>query len=122
MTAREERQVGVPQPGLFRLRLAKGAPFVAARIVHEPSRDPEDGSILDRSPLWRGDINGEIDPNPSPAPTEAVWRIWLHGDPIDEAEFTYLSKDAEWARQHAPDDPRARPREKADLRQMKVLL
>ena len=111
-----------PQPGLFRLRLVKNGPLLAARIVHEPTRDPETGEILDRSPMWRGDIDWESDPDPSPAPTERVMRIWLWGERISQAEFDFLIADAAWARMHDGADPRANPRVSVSLRAIKAIV
>ena len=110
-----------PEVGTFRLRLVKGGPWVAARIRHEPTRDPDDGTFLDRSFYWFGDINGENDPNPAPSPNERVHRIWLWGERVAEDEFLFLLRDAEWATNYQPDDPRARPREAVDIRRIRAI-
>ena len=111
-----------PEPGFFRLRLVKNGPWVAARIVHEPTRDPLDDSVLDRSPLWRGDIDWQTDENPSPSPTEAVMRIWLWGERVTAEEFNFLRQDAEWARAYDDTDPRANPRKSVNIREIKAIV
>lgn len=111
-----------PEPGYFAYRMRKGAPEVAAQITHEPTRDPESGEPLDRSWLFAAKIDFEDDPDPSPTPTERVMRVWLHGRRISRDDYDYLLKDAEWCRAYAPDEPRASPRQAADLRKMRPLV
>lgn len=110
-----------PEPGYFSLRLVKGGPMVGAELTYAPPNDPETGEPLDRSYYWSARIDGEHDPSPEPMPSERVMRVWLHGRRIDKAEYDYLTKDAEWARRFAPDDPRANPRQKVDIRVIRPL-
>lgn len=99
------------------MRLIKGGPFVGAEIRHCPPRDPETGDVMsERSPMWETWINGALVRAPSPDPNCAgVYRVWLSGEQIDEAEYRYLIADREWCAKHAPHRPEASPTRKADL-------
>jgi hypothetical protein len=117
----DERSVSEPEPGAFAVRLRKGAAEVAARIVHEPPRDPDTGEPLDRCPLWHAEINGEDDDTASSVPTEKVMFVWLRGRRISEGEFQFLLKDAEWCRTYSTDEPRANPRDAVDIRRIRAI-
>ena len=80
----EPRRIDRPQPGLYRVRLSKGAPWVAARIVSRASQP-------DRSPRLRCFVAGEE------VYDLAQWWPRLH--PIGEAEYTRLLAST-------PDNPR----------------
>lgn len=108
------RGTGKPTPGLYAVKLRKGGVEVAARIAFEPTRDPDSDELLDRSPHWSATINGETDPDPSPEPSDRVWRVYEFGRRIDEAEYRFLLADRMWAREHAPNLPEASPRQKID--------
>jgi hypothetical protein len=108
------RNLAQPEPGYFQMRLVRGGVFVGARILHEPTRDPETGEPLDRSWLWHGLIDNEPDPDASPAPTERVLRIWTYGRRIERAECEFLIADRAWARRNTPLAPEATPREPID--------
>ena len=43
------------------------------------------------------------------------------GERIDQATFDYLLADAEWARRHKPDDPRAQPKRRGELGKMEPI-
>jgi hypothetical protein len=62
------RQIDQPEPGWFRLRLAKGAPPVGARVFQ-------------RLGVLAAEINGE---------TADVETVWTSGEWIDEAEYRRL--------------------------------
>ena len=99
------RRVDDPKPGYFKMRLAKGCPEVGAELKYGTHPDAED-----RSPLWETWINGRLVRDPSPDPTAAgVWRVWLHGEEIEEHEYRYLVADREWCATHAPAAPEATP-------------
>ena len=117
----ERAATTTPEPGLYRVRLTKLGAYVAARIEYGPSLNPDDGTPLDRSWFWSADIDGESDPDPAPAPSERVMRVWLWGERIDRATFDYLLADAEWARRHKPDDPRAQPKRRGELGKMEPI-
>lgn len=101
----KSRMVSAPQPGFFKLRLVKGGPWVPARIFEIPAVDPITSETLDRPQMLNAEIDG--------APVD-VDRVWLFGYPIDQKEFDFLSATSRWARDFAPDEPAAKPREKMD--------
>lgn len=110
------RSAGKPEPGLYAMRWNAKTPEMAARIRYERSLDPVTAKPVDRSWFWHGDINGKDDPDPSPQPTERVWRIWhsRHLRPIDQAEYDFLIRHRAWARSHAPTSPEAEPQRPAN--------
>lgn len=86
---RTPRPVDVPVPGFFRVRMAKGGPWVPARIMHE------DG-------LWLVLIDGE---QTSAAAMAEPWKVprmeWVaFSNRIDEAQYRTLLT----ARQALPAD------------------
>lgn len=83
-------------PGLYKLRLVKEGPWVPARVLLEPSRDPVTDEVLDRSYLWQGIIFDEPDDRAGPRPTRRCFFIWSRGREIDEGEYRFLSEDLEW--------------------------
>ena len=94
-------EIGTPQPGLFRIRLVRNGPWVAARILHEPDSDPVTGEEMDRSWLWSAEINGSLIAPPSPSPLHAgVFRIWGFGRSIENTEYLRLLGN-----QDTPDRP-----------------
>lgn len=111
------RPIDDPKPGFFKKRLVKGGPFVGARLVYGPPRDPETGGIMEeRSWMWEAWENGRLVRAPSPDPLHAgAFQIWLSGTAIDEAEYRFLVADAEWARAHAPGEPIAQPTKPVNL-------
>lgn len=113
------RDAGKPQPGFYKIKLTKGGVFVPARLIHQPGRDPVDGSLLDRSYWWTAIIDGDQVAEPSINPIEAgVFRIWPICWEIDEREYDYMLANAEWTRAHAPHEPAANPRQAVDIRQL----
>ncbi len=87
------------------IKLVKGGPPVAARIAFD-----------DETGRWQVTINGEDKaPHTDPWQAEGMSRVWHYGRIIDEAEYTFMLARAAWARQHAPDDPSAKPDEPIDL-------
>lgn len=106
------RRIDKPEPGFFRMRLVKGGPWVGARLIYGPSRDPETGGVMEeRSWFWETWINGTLAAPPSPDPTAAgVWRVWLCApDEIDEPTYRHLIDDRAWCAAHAPHMPEAHP-------------
>jgi len=92
------RRVDQPEPGLFKLRLVRGGPFVAAEIHR------------DDAGRWIATINGKAaDGHPDPALAEGVFRIWHYGIRISASEHAFLVERAAWARVHSPDNPEANP-------------
>lgn len=114
----KSRRVDEPQPGLFRIRLVRGGPWVAARIYHESARDA-DGNPLDRSVFWWAEIDGQLVADPSPDwSTARIDKVWLFGRSIDEAEYHHLLRVKRWADAHDPAAPEANPRKTIDLRRL----
>lgn len=110
---REPRDISKPHPGYWMLRLAKGAVEVPAAIILHPPVIYEPGNPLNkldrgvRQPYFCAYINGE---------PFAIDRVWLRrGREITEAEYRFQVKDVEWARTHAPRDPKAMPDKPIDL-------
>ena len=102
-----------PQIGQWLTRLVKSGPEVAVAIEmraveHEPD-EPGNDMRGSRSPTMVGIVeNKVVDP-------WAVWRMSLYGRAITRAEYEFRIANAAWARQHAPDEPIAKPREKIDF-------
>lgn len=115
----EARNIADPQPGCYRLRLAKSGPWVAARIFEKPCYCTIGGGddnashrwtpACDRSPTPHliAEVNGE------PYDVELVW---ISGEPISPADYRFMLADADWAKANAPDEPVANPRRSVDLR------
>lgn len=95
-----------PQAGWFKRRLVKGGPFVPARIWLEQPVDLGSGELIDDERLLC-EVNGAMDDAAEQWP-------WLCGNPISRAEFDYLTASLAWSAQHAPDEPRANPRQPID--------
>lgn len=109
------RDIARPEPGMFKLRLVKGGPWVPALIKRAVARDPLTGEKLDRSPLWSTYINGRLLADPSPDPGRArVDDVWLSGRPISVAEYKFLRRQLMFDRYFAP--AAADPRRPIDVR------
>lgn len=79
----EPRRIDRPEPGLFRTRMGKGAPWVAARIIRRASQP-------DRSPRLLCFVAGEeVD----------LTEWWPRLHPVGEAEYQRLLD-------HTPANPR----------------
>lgn len=103
-------RVDQPQPGYFRRRLAKGAPWVGCIIYYPcPFHVEPDGNVtVERSRPLLCMVNGEhVDPF-------EVW-TWVAGQRISEAEYLFLIADAAHAMEFRPTAPRANPRKPIDL-------
>jgi hypothetical protein len=97
-----------PTAGYYRISLVRGGVKVGIRIWHGPPKDPVTGEELDRSWRWQAEANGvAID----------LDRVWPAAgrDPIDAAEYQYLTDHARWAERNCPDAPAANPHRKIDL-------
>jgi len=92
------RPVWPPSTGFFRLRLAKGAWAVPARICCE------DG-------VWCAIIDGKEFPgHADPAHAEGVERIWTSAERIEAHDYRWLLAVKEHAQAHDPDHPCLHPR------------
>lgn len=112
---REGLDPNVPVAGWYRGKLSKGGVRVGIRIWHGPPLDPVTGEELDRSPRWQALANGK------PVDIDRVWP-WCAGDPVDEAEYAYLTSLQNWAEQHAPDSALADPSRPLDLRRAPITI
>lgn len=113
------RDPAKPRPGYFKMRLVKGGPFVAARIIRlchctigsQGDRPHEWFLTCDRYPPLSAEINGE----------EAdVARVWAYGREISPKEYKHPTALREWAEQHAPQEPEANPRDATNLLAMAI--
>lgn len=91
-----------PIAGYYRMRLRSGAAFCGIRIWHGAPLDPVTGEEMDRSHRWQAQANGE------PIDLERVWPKCA-ADPVDEAEYQYLTSVHAWAKENAPNSPQANP-------------
>ena len=97
--------------------LVKGGAKVPLMLWFGPSKDPETGEDLDRSPVWHAVRNGHEVPiddvvfEYDPRTGEPV----IVADTIDEREYLYLDELNAHARAHNHDAPEARPRDPIDL-------
>lgn len=84
-----------------------GGPLCGVRIWHGAPKDPVDNSLLDRGWRWQAEANGtyiEID------------RVWPRcgKDPIDRAEYDYLTALTDHAKAHDGLDPMGKPWKRVD--------
>jgi hypothetical protein len=105
------RAVYIDAPGHYATRLVKGGPEVGCRVTHGPVIDPVTGETMDRGLRWHVEIDGKTE-HYGPAPHARL----LLGRPITRSEYEFLIADRAWAREHAPHQPEARPREAVNLR------
>lgn len=105
------RQVDQPEPGFFKLRLARGGPWVPARIWYGPPIDPITGEDLDRSPRLQAQT---FDFEPT-ADFVRICKVWTHGVRIDEAEYDFMRASIAYAKAHRPSDPIANPFRTVDV-------
>jgi hypothetical protein len=115
-----------PIAGLYAMRLRKGGLPVAVRIWFGPAII--DGEEQDRGYDWRVEIDGETDKVECdearnytcrvPLDIHSAWPFCARRR-IKEKEYRFLLRRARWARDHAPDHPAARPRDRVDVRSLK---
>lgn len=88
--------------GFYKRKLVKGGPFVPARIWLHQETDPETGELV-ADEVYLCEVDGKrLD-------AEEQW-TWLCSRPITEAEFNFMSADASWCQENAPEAPQANPR------------
>lgn len=87
-----------------------------------------DGEEQDRAPGWRCEIDGRTDHWERdaegyrcrvPLDVDQVWPYCAR-DPITQEEYEFLKAHAGWAKEHAPDHPKAEPRKAVDFANMKL--
>jgi hypothetical protein len=115
-----------PVPGLYAMPLVRCGIKVAVRIWFGAAII--DGEEQDRRHDWRVEIDGATDRVESDEATGYRCRVALDihqawpfcaRTPIDAKEYKFLLRRKEWAREHAPEHPAARPRESVDVRTLK---
>lgn len=80
-----------------------------------------DGELLDRSPRPQALISAEITARAilqfgvGDVPVEVHGVTLRNIEPASESEWRFLVAHAEWAREHAPDHPKATPRKPVDF-------
>lgn len=105
----QARRIDRPEVGFWVVRLVRGGPAIPARIfwaqtTHEPG-NPE--NVMDRPRFLAAEIGGEV---------AEVDDVWLRrGTPITEAEYRFRVADMRWAREHAPTEAVAKPRQRVDF-------
>lgn len=115
------RPISSPSIGYWAVRLAKNGAEVGARIYW--LRCGDCGAALDPTTIaniteGRPELAAEIDGEPA-----SVDDVWLRrGRVIDETEYRWLLEDARWCREHAPEEPRAQPRQAVDIRQLRPMV
>lgn len=116
------QQVGADalREGFFLLRRDRaGRVPLPIRIEFSQPRD-EDGEPLDRSPRWQVTVAGFLlDDEPihqDGVHVDSLADIWpvCSAHEIDEAEYDFLIKRADWSAMYDPNDPYGRPGGKID--------
>ena len=114
------RHAAYPEPGFFKLRLRRHGPWVPALIwrpcpliLPDPAIAPEDWCMpTERSRPLRSRIgDAEADP----------LEVWERGRKIPAHEYIWRLELRDWAVQHDPRQPEARPQEPANLGQLPSL-
>jgi len=107
---------GLPIAGLYKMKLVKGGPWVTVEIWYGPPHDPATGEIMDRSFRWQARVDG----GDAEDPLRRAWP-YCSGQPLTDSEFRYMRDTAKWAKDFAPDQPEAKPRDKIDLNRLSPL-
>lgn len=99
------RDVSAPEAGFFELRLVRGGPRVPARITFHHG-------------VWGASINGEPcgGVHHDPAYADGVFRVWLGGRRVTQAEYEYRISLRTWAVENDHTHPAANPTKVIDLR------
>lgn len=105
----EHRRIDRPEPGYWKIRLAKGVPHVATSIIRVPYVPEGDGeeARMERGPHFEAFIDGE------PARPMDVWLRF--GEPITKDEHDAMLRSAAKARRETPLSPQANPRQPIDI-------
>ena len=105
-----------PQPGYYETRLVKNGPFVPARVwINDTPRD-EAGDFLEDQGLMM-EIDGE---RVNGQHMNQRW-LWMYGNPITKQEYDFMIADSSHAKQHRPEDAKAKPRKSIDLSTQKSI-
>jgi hypothetical protein len=105
-----------PNVGFYLTRIVKGGPFMPCAIWRPCpiEMEPEFWNALDRWPRLQAMRAGE------PVPVEWIWPVCARW-PIDAADYRYRMAVKDWAEEHAPWSPEAKPREAVDLNAMRPI-
>ena len=111
----EIRQIDSPAPGYWAIKLVRNGPEVAAAIflrAYVEETDADDAR-MERTPYFEAFIDGRQVP---------VDQVWLRrGRVIPEAEYRYLLSLSAWARDNAPNEPIANPKQAVDLNTLRPI-
>lgn len=99
-----------PHCGFYKRKLVRGGPHVPARIWLHQEIDSATGELTAPEEM-RCEVGGKR------RDAEAEW-LYLCYLPITEAEFSYLTANADWARKYAPQEPAANPDRATDFNTM----
>lgn len=110
------RFIGRPEPGHYRFRKIRGGPWVAAKILLEPTPDPwVPENKMDRPCYWSVVIDGEPEPLTEIIPQTIVWKVYEWGERIDEETYHLMVAQSEWDKKYDPHSPNANPDKRVDL-------
>lgn len=110
-----------PRAGYYAMTMVRNGVIVPVRIWY--GNAIVDGEEQDRGHDWRCEIDGRTDFIEGDKAAGYWCRVALPIDrawpycarrPITAAEYQYLVAHAGWAREHAPDHPKAQPRKPVD--------
>ena len=101
-----------PEVGWWLMTLTRNGPRVPAciQMVHTVFEPGAESNRMERSPFLAAFIAGE------PVSVDEVWL--RRGVPITRDEYNFRLADLAWAKQHAPEEPIAQPRQRIDLATM----
>lgn len=106
------RESWPPEPGLFRLRLARKGWLVPARIIHDQENN-----------LWQAVIDGTVyEPHVDPVMAEGVDRVWHYGLKTSEADYKWLMAMKDHYSAHDPSHPCLNPRSPMNPSLLKPLM
>lgn len=99
--------VSTPAAGFYRHKLRSRSIVGGVRIWFGAPLDPVTGEVLDRSPRWQAEFDGEY------VEIDDVWPDCA-GDPISAEEYRVLVNRRAWARQAMPASAFANPKRRYD--------
>lgn len=88
-------------PGFFKRKLVRGGPEVPCQLFTIEDRDDETGELLS-DVIYCANVDGV----PCPDALSPPGWPWTK---ISESDWQFMTDDARWAREHAPDSPKAQP-------------
>lgn len=121
-------QAGVPVAGYYAHRLGHNTFRIPVHVYFGAPRVR--GERLDRSPRWCIIVDGVADKIERDPVTDSwhwapldIWDWWpdVARYPISKAEYRYMNRLGEWAREHAPGHPAANPSRRINIRTLEPL-